>query len=210
MRLQVAIDFGDTNACIAMGKKVEDVVDIIEVGTPIIMLDGVHAVEKVKKVFPNKCVLADTKIADGAKLEAGYACEAGADIVTVLATSDDLTVKGVIDESHKYGRETLVDLINVSDVIERSKEIDAMGADYICVHTAADVQSTGKNPIEELKKIKAVVKNAKVACAGGINEKTIHQIKEANPDVVIVGSGITNATDSHEAAKHYYEVIKGE
>jgi 3-hexulose-6-phosphate synthase len=207
MRLQVAIDLVDARGCVDLVDKVHDVVDIAEVGTPIIMLEGVHAVEKLRAAYPHLCVLADTKIADGAKIEAGYACRAGADIVTVLATSDDLTVKGVIDEAHAEGREALVDLINVPDVIARSRQLDEMGADYICVHTASDVQATGKNPIEELKKIKSSVKKAKIACAGGINMSTIREIKAVGPDIVIIGGGITRADDPYAAAKAYYDII---
>lgn len=210
MKLQIAIDLCNTEGLLELVSNVKDVVDIVEVGTPIIMLEGQLGIIKLREKYPDLIILDDTKIVDGGKIEAGYACAAGADIVTVLACADDITIKDVIEETHKHNRKTMVDLINVSDVITRAKEIDAMGADYICVHTASDVQKTGKNPLDELKLIKSVVKNAKLACAGGINLKTIASIVELEPEIVIIGSGITMAEDPKAMATLYQKYIKGD
>jgi len=210
MKLQIAIDLCDTEKLLELVSKVKDVVDIVEVGTPIIILEGQLGIIKLREKYPNMVILDDMKIVDGGKLEAGYACAAGADIVTVLACADDITIKDVSEETHKHHRKTMVDLINVTDVVSRAKEIDEMGADYICVHTASDVQKTGKNPLDELKKIKLVVTNAKLACAGGINLQTIASIVELEPEIVIIGSGITMAEDPRAMAVLYQSYIKGD
>lgn len=209
MKLQVAIDLCDTEGLLAMAKSVQDAVDIIEVGTPIIMLEGMKPVRKVREAFPDHLILSDTKIVDGGGLEARYACEAGADIITVLAVADDRTIQAAIEEAHRYGRKILVDLINVEDVVKRSEEIDQMHADYICVHTASDVQATGKNPIEELRRIASVVKEARLAAAGGINGDTVHDIMDAGADIIIIGSSITNAQDPKQMAQTYKNCMEG-
>ena len=126
-------------------------------------------VKAMKEKFPQVTVLADVKIADGGAIESGYAVDAGADIVTVLAIASDQTIMGARDAAHKAGREIYVDMLSVPDVVARAKELDAMGVDYIGVHTASDVQGLGKTPYEELRQISEVVKNAKIAAAGGIN-----------------------------------------
>ena len=210
MKLQVAIDLTDTKGLLAMAESVKDSVDIIEVGTPIIMLEGMHPVKKAKKAFPHHLILSDTKIVDGGELEARYACEAGADIITVLAVADNRTIQAAIEETHRYGRKILVDLINVEDVVKRSQEIDQMHADYICVHTASDVQATGKNPIDELCRISSVVKQAKLAVAGGINENTIFEVMQVGVEIIIIGSSITTASDPKLVAQTYKNYIKGD
>jgi len=207
MRLQLAIDLVDKQGAVKLATALKDVIDIAEVGTPIIILEGVHAVEALRQAQPEMCILADTKIADGASIEAAYACQAGADIITVLAVSDDLTIKGTIEVAHAHGKQVLVDLINVPDVITRSRQLDEMGADYLCVHTASDVQATGRNPVEQLRQIKATVKKSRIACAGGINMKTIHEIVAVKPEIVIIGTGITKAADPYAAAKAYHDII---
>lgn len=52
-------------------------------------------------------------------------------------------------------------MINVKDIESRAKEIDALGVDYICVHTGYDLQAEGKNSFEELTTIKNTVKTQK-------------------------------------------------
>jgi 3-hexulose-6-phosphate synthase len=207
MRLQLAMDLVDTEGCLKLAGELQDVIDIAEIGTPVIILEGVKAVAAMRKKFPKMCLLADTKIADGASIEAGYAVDSGADIITVLAVSDDLTIKGTIDVAHQAGKQVLVDLINVKDVVKRSRQLDEMGADYLCVHTASDVQATGRNPIEELYAIKSIVKKSKLACAGGINMKTINEIAAAKPEIIIIGTGITKAENPYQTAKAFHDII---
>ena len=115
------------------------------------------------------------------------ASEAGADIITVLGVSDDATIKGAVAEALKQGKQVMVDMINVKDIESRAVEIDALGVDYICVHSGYDHQAEGKNSFEELVAIKRVVKHAKTAVAGGIKMETLPEVIQANPDLVIVG-----------------------
>lgn len=207
MRLQIAVDSCNTKELLELAEKVYGSVDIIEVGTPMIIREGQLPVRALRERFPGACILSDTKIMDGGKLEAGYACEAGADIVTVLAVSDDLTVRGVISEAHRHSRQVMADLICVPDVAARARELDGMGVDYICVHTAYDIQSTGKTPLEELEKTMLAVRNSKVAVAGGINEKTIRNVVRLGPEIVIIGGALAGAADPRAAAGRFRAAI---
>ena len=92
-------------------------------------------------------------------------------------------------------------LSELKDIAARAKELDAMGLDYICVHTATDVQKTGKNPLSELETLVSVLKQAKPAVAGGISEKTIAAAVRTGADIVVVGSALTKAADLHAAAE---------
>jgi len=65
MRLQLALDIYDIPQSLEILKQLHDVVDIVEIGTPFIIRDGVHAVKAVKDAYPSLCVLADLKIMDG-------------------------------------------------------------------------------------------------------------------------------------------------
>jgi 3-hexulose-6-phosphate synthase len=135
---------------------------------------------------------------------------AGADIVSVLGTADDTTIKGAIETARRNRKYILVDMINVPDIGKRATEIDALGADYICVHTAFDIQSTGKNPLKELQIITSVVKNAKTAVAGGITLQTLPEIIQLKPAIVIVGGGITSHSDKRGIAEQMKALINKE
>ncbi|MGG3608108.1 3-hexulose-6-phosphate synthase [Priestia megaterium] len=208
MELQLALDLVNIPEAIELLKEVEEHIDIVEIGTPVVINEGLHAVKAVKEAFPNLKVLADLKIMDAAGYEVMKASEAGADIITILGTAEDMSIKGAVEEAKKQGKKVLVDMIAVKDLTGRAKEVDAMGVDYICVHTGYDLQAVGKNSFEDLQTIKSVVKNAKTAIAGGIKLETLPEVIKVNPDLVIVGGGITGQADKKAVAAKMQQMIK--
>jgi len=207
MRLQLALDIYDIPQSLEILKDLHDVVDIAEIGTPFIIRDGVHAVKAVKDAYPDLCVLADLKIMDGGYDEAKMAFEAGADIVTVLAAAEDITIQNVVKAGREFGKEVMADLIAVPDMKKRAIELDSFGLTYICVHTAFDIQHTGRSPLEDLKVLKNVVKKTKAAVAGGVKLATLSEVVAQQPDIVIVGMGISGQTDRRGVAQKMKQII---
>ncbi|MGM0842811.1 MULTISPECIES: 3-hexulose-6-phosphate synthase [Rossellomorea] len=208
MKLQLALDLVDIPGAIALVKEVEEYIDVVEIGTPVVINEGLKAVKEVKAAFPDLTVLADLKIMDAAGYEVSQASAAGADIITILGTAEDESIKGAVEEARKQGKQILVDMIAVKDVAARAKELDELGADYICVHTGYDLQAVGKNSFEDLHTIKSVVKNAKTAIAGGIKLETLPEVIKEQPDLIIVGGGITGKEDKRATAREMQELIQ--
>ncbi|MED4096943.1 3-hexulose-6-phosphate synthase [Peribacillus simplex] len=208
MELQLALDLVNIQEGIELVKQVEEYVDIVEIGTPVVINEGLRAVKEMKEAFPSLKVLADLKIMDAAGYEVMKASEAGADIITILGASEDMSIKGAVEEARKQGKKILVDMIAVKDLETRAKEVDAFGVDYICVHTGYDLQAVGKNSFEDLQTIKRVVKNAKTAVAGGIKLDTLPEVIKAQPDLVIVGGGITGQADIKGTAAQIQKLVK--
>ncbi|WP_409344339.1 3-hexulose-6-phosphate synthase [Paenibacillus sp. MBLB4367] len=208
MELQLALDLVDIPEAKKVVAEVAAYIDIVEIGTPVVINEGLRAVKEIKAAFPSLRVLADLKIMDAGGYEVMKASEAGADIITVLGASDDSTIKGAVEEAKKQGNKIMVDMINVKDIEGRAKEIDALGVDYICVHSGYDHQAAGKNSFEELTAIKRVVKHAKTAIAGGIKMNTLPEVIKANPDLVIVGGGITGQADKKATAAEMKSLIE--
>ncbi|MCR8632611.1 MULTISPECIES: 3-hexulose-6-phosphate synthase [Paenibacillus] len=208
MELQLALDLVNIPQAKELVKEVEAYIDIVEIGTPVVINEGLRAVKEIKEAFPHLKVLADLKIMDAGGYEVMKASEAGADIITVLGVSDNKTIQGAVEEARKQNRKIMVDMINVKDIEGRAKEIDAFGVDYICVHSGYDHQADGKNSFEELAAIKRVVKHAKTAIAGGIKLDTLPEVILANPDLVIVGGGITGHENKKFAAATMQSLVK--
>lgn len=201
MKLQIALDTLTLEECITLMDEVRESVDVIEVGTPFVIEEGMVPVRELKKRYPEKEVLADVKIMDAGEYEADKCFEAGADIVTVLGVSNDATIEGVVKSAKKYGKKVMVDMIAVKNLAQRTEELDQMGVDYICVHTAFDIQSTGKNPLDELMVVNKVVKNAQSAVAGGVKLATVDAIVAEGAGIIVVGGAICNAEDRAAMAK---------
>lgn len=143
MELQLALDLVNIPEAIKVVKEVEEYIDIVEIGTPVVINEGLRAVKEVKDAFPNLKVLADLKIMDAAGYEVMKASEAGADIITILGAAEDMSIKGAVEEAKAQGKEILVDMIGIKDIKARAKELDEFGVDYICVHTGYDLQAIG-------------------------------------------------------------------
>jgi len=210
MKLQAALDTLTLEQCIDLLEKTRGYIDIAEIGTPFIIEEGMAPVRTIKEKFPEIEVLADAKIMDAGEYEADKCFAAGADIVTVLGVSNDETIEGVVRSARKHNGKVMVDMIAVKDLIERTEQIDQMGVDYICVHTAFDVQALGKDPLEELKMVNSVLKIADSAVAGGVKLATIDDIVNEGAEIIVVGGAICNAQDPAAMAKEMKGHLRNE
>jgi len=98
-------------------------------------------------------------------------------------------------------------MITIEDIPAKVAELEEVGVDVLAVHTGADAQAVGREPIGDLKVMKESSKKAEIAVAGGISSKTIAKYVELKPDIVIVGSAIGNAEDPVAEAKAIKEAM---
>ncbi|WP_390538035.1 orotidine 5'-phosphate decarboxylase / HUMPS family protein, partial [Staphylococcus pseudintermedius] len=101
MELQLAIDLLNKEDAAELAKKVTDYVDIVEIGTPIVINEGLPAVQHLKENVKDEDVkvLADLKIMDAADYEVSQAVKFGADVVTILGVAEDASIKNAVEEA---------------------------------------------------------------------------------------------------------------
>lgn len=208
--LQVALDLMQLNRSIVIAHEaVDGGADWIEAGTPLIKSEGAEAVRVLRREFPNRKIIADTKTMDVGSFEVEIMAKAGADIVTVLGLADDATIEEAVMAGRKYGAEIMVDMINVPDRIQRAKEVEKLGAAYICMHMGIDTQMRGEEPpIDVLRKIVDAV-SIPVAVAGGITAENAGEYVEAGATDVIVGGAIIKTEDIRGAAENVKKAMSG-
>ena len=209
IRLQLALDFVSLAEAVEMANRVYPHFDILEVGTPLLLAEGLRAVSELKARFPDRLVLADAKIMDAGHCEADLAFRCGADIVTVLAAADDRTVQGALQAARSHGKRLMADLINVQNTARRGRELNVMGVDIIGLHTAYDRQDEGVNPLGELAELRGCL-TAALSIAGGLKLDNLPEIVAHRPDIVVVGGGITSSGDPEGVAKKIMSLIRGE
>ena len=208
--LQVALDLMQLNRSIVIAHEaVDGGADWIEAGTPLIKSEGAEAVRALRREFPNRKIIADTKTMDVGSFEVEIMAKAGADIVTVLGLADDATIEEAVMAGRKYGAEIMVDMINVPDRVQRAKEVEKLGAAYICMHMGIDTQMRGEEPpIDVLRKIVDAV-SIPVAVAGGITAENAGEYIEAGATDVIVGGAIIKTEDIRGAAENVKKAMSG-
>ena len=207
MKLQLALDSSNGQEARRILENVSDLVDIVEIGTPLIMKEGVKVVAEIKHVYPELELLADLKIMDAGDIEAKIGFEAGADIVTVLGVAHDVTIRRVVNQARILSKKVMVDLIAVTDVRTRIDQIEVIAPDYCCVHTAFDLQDHGVHPLREIQLVQSALKRAQMAVAGGINPQILPDLLAYRPAIVIVGGFITNHPEPRQAALEIRESL---
>ena len=207
MKLQVAFDLQSSDEVLNFIERNGDLIDIIEIGTPLIIREGLKSVQKIKKKFPKQTVLADLKIMDAGLLEAQIGFEAGADIITVLGLASTKTLNGVKQTAVKNGRKVMVDMINHPYPEKKWNELMNMEMDLCCLHTANDNAQDGENPLNDLNSFYSLHGGKNIAVAGGIIPDMIRKINSFHPEIVIVGGYIANSRNHRDALAEIHQAM---
>jgi len=198
MRIQVALDLTDLRRAVEITRELcRAGLELVEAGTPLIKMYGLPAVSAIKTACPKAEVVADLKTADVGALEARLAKEFGADWGTVLGATNIETIEEFVNEAKTLGLKTAVDLIGLTNAVERAREIkQRVIPDLFIFHLGIDVQRRSGLKFEELLEMAFRLREegVRVGVAGGITDREIKMIVESGKiiDVVIVGRAITN------------------
>jgi 3-hexulose-6-phosphate synthase len=207
MKLQLALDHTALGDALRLLDATADMLDIAEVGTPLVLSEGAHAVREIRRLFPALKILADFKVMDAGALEVSIGFEAGADIVTVLGAAETVTIRRACDAARAAGRSVMVDLIGVKNVARRGVEAFGAGAECVCCHAAFDTQDAGGDPLAALEALRAAAPGACIAVAGGITAGRVPALLPYAPQIVIVGGFISRAADPHAAARAFRDAL---
>ena len=213
MLLQLALDTPHAGTVRRLLDETAGDVDIIELGTPLLIRYGVDIIAGIRRDHPDKKMLADLKIADAGDLEAGLAFDAGADIVTVLGTAHPATLREACERAKRSGGRVMADLITVRTLdkaIPLARRLDRSGLDFICMHTAFDARGQGDaaRDLEGIGRVGAAVERAGLAVAGGLDPALIKRLIPHGPDIVVVGGYITGNADPGRAVRAIRQIME--
>ena len=94
--VQISLDLTNLAEAIEMAEiAVAAGVDWLEAGTPLLLAEGLRAVETLHIRFPNHPIVADLKTMDGGYLEAEMMAKAGASYVVVMGRAHEATIRRV-------------------------------------------------------------------------------------------------------------------
>ncbi len=201
--LQVALDYTSLPQALVMAALVAPEVDIIEIGTPLCKAAGLEAIRSIREICPDKLILADFKTPDVGGLEAAMAFDAGADMITVIGGAAMATVEQAYTVTRQYGKEMLMELTGVRDILARAAEWRGIGIDRIVYHREWDAQSAGREWAEEDKIVirQLIDMGYKVTVTGGITLDLLPFFSDLQASVLICGRGIREDPDPRGAAR---------
>lgn len=212
--LQIALDITSINRIKEMIKNEFPKSDrlILEAGTPLLKKYGVRVLRELREVAPDVFIIADLKTLDVSKVEVDLAYEETADAVVCSGLASPESINKFIYESKRLGIYAIVDLMNVTDVVDKLKSLDDF-PDVLIFHRGIDTEEAGgKTRWELIKEVKQEFSDKKflVAVAGGIRPINTREALEKGADIVIVGRYITQARDIEKSVRDFLKTIGAE
>lgn len=201
MLLQIAFDKPEHLSLLPL---VKPYADIVEIGTPLLKRFGVSAITTARELCPDVMVLADTKTVDGGQLEADMVFGAGAAFMTVLSCASSATHETVGKRAKVFGATVIVDTITESGKAELLPKDATFPASfgYVAVHSPTDARLAGDTSTSHIDAVKQMHgRGFRVSLAGGIGPKTLDAVITVAPEIVVVGSAITEAANPKEVSQ---------
>ena len=203
MELQVSFDSMDLDQAIKVASKVEDYADILEIGTLLIYKYGIVALEKFRKRFPDKELLADLKIIDKGTESVNLAAQAN--WISVMSGTSKKAILNASKAAQKNSQKIVLDLIDSPAVGQSALEAESLGVDALLLHGSFDAE----DPLEFLENWDMIQGNTKlpIFVSSIITKENIDTIINLHPHGLVIGKAITEAEDPKAEAKMFHELI---
>lgn len=210
--LQVALDHSTLPEAIKAASLVGHDVDIIEAGTVCLLQVGSELVEILRKLYPNKIIVADTKCADAGGTVAHNNAIRGADWMTCICSATIPTMqaalKSIKDVREDRG-EIQVELYGDWTYEQAQQWLD-IGISQAIYHQSRDAllagESWGNKDLERVKKL--VEMGFRVSVTGGLNVETLKLFEGIDVFAFIAGRGITESENPRQSAIEFKQEIK--
>lgn len=202
--VQISLDLtSNDDALRTAAIAVEAGADWIEVGTPLILAEGLHAVRALRKEFPKHPLIVDLKTMDGGYLEAQMMGDAGADAVIVMGRAHDATIERVIEAGDEFDMLIMGDDLGADDRVRECVRLESLGVGMVIHHIGYDHRGMhpelGLTPLTDLPAIVAAT-TVPVQAVGGLSIEQAVSCPGIGAPVVVFGAPLAIDGDSFNAA----------
>ena len=188
--VQLSLDLTSLDEALATAAvAVEAGVDWLEAGTPLLLAEGLRAVEQLRRRFPNHPIVADLKTMDGGYLETEMMARAGATHVVVMGRAHEATIRRVVDAGADFGVKVMGDNLAASDRVACARWMESLGVDFIVHHIGYDERRmiAGLSPMAELDAVVGAV-SIPVQAVGGLSIAQAIECPSHGAPLVVLGA----------------------
>jgi len=185
-------------------------VDWLEAGTPLLLAEGLHAVEALHQRFPTHPIVADLKTMDGGYLEAEMMAKAGASFVVVMGRAHEATIRRVVDAGRDFGIKVMGDNLAADNRIENARWLESLGVDVVIHHIGYDERRMikGLSPMDELDEVVRAVK-VPVQAVGGLTIKQAIECPAHGAPLVVLGAPLViDAEGFKPAGNNLFDILQ--
>ena len=200
--VQLSLDLTDLNEALRTAElAVRAGVDWLEVGTPLIIAEGMRGVRELHARYPDVPLVADLKTMDGGWLEAEIMAKAGASMVVVMGQAHAETVELVAKAGTDFGVKVMGDNMAMPDPVEGAKLLEELGCHYVIHHIGFDMRTLRRErgvsvptPLDRLREVVEAVA-VPVQAVGGLTVEQATDTPSYGAPLVVIGAPL--AVDAH-------------
>src|SRR5438874_1179957 len=171
-------------------------VDWLEAGTPLLLAEGLRAVEKLRSLFPDHPIVADLKTMDGGYLETEMMAKAGANLVVVMGRAHEATIRRAVEAGRDFGVKVMGDNLAAPDRVACARWMESLGVDFIVHHVGYDERGmvTGLSPMDDLDAVVRAV-SVPVQAVGGLSIRQAIECPSRGAPLVVLGAPLVIDAD---------------
>ena len=210
--VQISLDLTNLAEALEMAEiAVSAGVDWLEAGTPLLLAEGLRAVETLHTRYPKHPIVADLKTMDGGYLEAEMMAKAGASFVVVMGRAHEATVRRVVDAAREYDIKVMGDNLGADDRIANAKWLESLGVDYVIHHIGYDERRLvkGLSPMDELDEVVEAV-SVPVQAVGGLTIRQAIECPAHGAPLVVLGAPLVIDADDFKPSGHDLHAVLSE
>ncbi|MDE2730814.1 MAG: orotidine 5'-phosphate decarboxylase [Bacteroidota bacterium] len=201
--VQISLDLTDAHEALRVAvMALRAGVDWLEVGTPLLLHEGVKAIQVLRAVFARVPIVADLKTMDGGYQETRMMAEAGATHVVVMGRAHDETLRRVVRAARECEVKVMGDNLACPDKVQAARRLEDFGCNYVIHHIGYDERNgigerggVPPNPLDELHAVIEAV-DVPVSAIGGLS--VADAVQACRMGAPVVGIGAPLAIDSEE------------
>ena len=200
--VQISLDVTTIDEALETAEKaIRAGVDWLEVGTPLVIAEGMHGVRALREHYPDTPIIVDLKTMDGGWLEVELMAGAGATHVVVMGQAHRETLELVVQAGSDFGVEVMGDNLGMPDPVEGARIMADAGCDIIIHHIGFDYRTVRSErgesvdgPLSRLREIVDAV-SIPVQAVGGLSLEEAVEVPRYGAPIVVIGAPL--AIDAH-------------
>ena len=196
-KVQISLDLTTLDEALATADiAVRAGVDWLEVGTPLLLAEGAHAVRALHERHPRHPIVADVKTMGAGYHEAEMMYAAGASFVVVMGQAHVHTLREAVRAARDRGGRVMGDVMLCPDKVEVARKMEAMGVDVVIVHTGYDERHAqkGLSPLADLARVRSAVA-LPIQAVGGLSIEQAARCPSLGAPLVVIGAPLAIADD---------------
>lgn len=212
--VQISLDVTSVDAAVEIAEMaVRAGIDWLEVGTPLVIAEGMRGVRAMRERFPAHPIVVDLKTMDGGWLEVEIMAKAGATHVVVMGQAESETVELVVRAGEDFGVEVMGDNLGMPDPVDGARILADAGCDVVIHHIGYDYRTLRKergepfeSPLDRLRAVVAAV-DVPVQAVGGLSIEEAVQAPRYGAPIVVIGAPLAIDSQAFRAAEGDVEAV---